>query len=106
VAVIITPAIPLDLPKGCGADIEALILITLTANGATLLDDRAIGSDDAFLASARGTFSAHPAVFVQINADAAVSHGRVVHVLDLVRQAGISNIALGEQRLWIPLPTE
>jgi biopolymer transport protein ExbD len=30
-----------------------------------------------------------------VKADAAVSHGRVMHVLDLIKQAGISTVAFG-----------
>jgi len=36
-------------------------------------------------------------VLAVIKADAAVSHGRVIHVLDLLKQAEVSKIAFGVQ---------
>jgi len=51
--------------------------------------------DDDVLPAARAAREAHPGLRAIIKADVAVPHGRVVHVLDLLKQAQVSKISFG-----------
>jgi biopolymer transport protein ExbD len=58
-------------------------------------DDKAIHDDRALLELAREAVAANPDVRAVIRADASAQHGRVIHVLDLLKQAGLAKIAFG-----------
>jgi biopolymer transport protein ExbD len=44
---------------------------------------------------ARDAQTQHPDLRAVIKADSAVTHGRVIHVLDLLKQAHVNKIAFG-----------
>ena len=89
-------AVPLDLPKAArSGDIETVFSVTLTADGETYVDSKAIANDEAIMPLARSAREKNPELRAVIKADAAVSHGRVIHVLDELKQVGISKIAFG-----------
>jgi biopolymer transport protein ExbD len=89
-------AVLLDLPKAAsGAEVQVVFSIVLTADGTAQVDSRNVPNDDAILAIARETHQRNPEVRAVIKADAAVPHGRVIHVLDLLKQAQIAKIAFG-----------
>jgi biopolymer transport protein ExbD len=80
--IIVSQSVPLDLPKAAtGTDVQTVFSIVMAANGSAQVDSRAIPND----AELRAV----------IKADAAVPHGRVIHVLDLLKQAGVTKIAFG-----------
>jgi len=91
---IIAQSIPLDLPKaGTGEDVVTTFAITLTADGQLYLDGKK--QDDIGLRGAiRSTRSKNADIRVVIAADKAVLHGRVVHVIDLIRKEGVSKFAI------------
>jgi biopolymer transport protein ExbD len=87
-------SIPLDLPKAAtGSEVQVVFSVSLAADGRTEVDSQPQPNDDALLPLARGAHQKNPDVRAVIKADAAVSHGRVLHVLDLLKQAGVSKIA-------------
>jgi biopolymer transport protein ExbD len=92
-------AIPLDLPKAAAgqADVQTIFSVSLAADGKAQVDGKAISSDDAILELARDVHKKNPDVRAVIKADSAVPHGRVIHTLDLLKQAGVAKIAFGVQ---------
>ena len=89
-------AVALDVPKGApGTDAPAVFTVVLAADGTTQIDDKPAPSDEAIFAEARVARAKTPELRALIKADSAVSHGRVVHVLDLLKQAQIAKIAFG-----------
>jgi biopolymer transport protein ExbD len=88
-------ALPVDLPKAAtGSDDAQPLTIVLSSTGGTQLNGRMLDSDEAILGLARGIPVGSDTRAI-INADGSVPHRRVMHVLDLLRQAGISKIGFG-----------
>jgi biopolymer transport protein ExbD len=95
--IVLNQTVPLDLPKAATgtSDVQTVFSIILAADGRAVVDTNPIPNDDAILALARTAQAAHPDLRAVIKADAAVTHGRVIHVLDLLKQAHVSKIAFG-----------
>jgi biopolymer transport protein ExbD len=95
--IVLNQTVPLDLPKAATgtSDVQVVFSIILAADGRTLVNGALIQNDDAILQAARDELQAHPDVRVVIKADLAVTHGRVIHVLDLLKQAHVTKIAFG-----------
>jgi biopolymer transport protein ExbD len=95
---IVSKSVPLDLPKAAtGSDIQTVFSIVLAADGSTQVDSRPVPSDDTILGLAKGAHEKNPELRAVIKADSAVPHGRVIHVLDLLKQAQVGKIAFGVQ---------
>jgi biopolymer transport protein ExbD len=77
------------------SDVQVVFSIVMAADGRAFVDGKPIANDDAILALGRDAEQAHPDMRAVIKADAAVTHGRVIHVLDLLKQAHINKIAFG-----------
>jgi biopolymer transport protein ExbD len=85
---------PMDLPKAAtGESIQTVFSVELGADGATMVDSERIPSDDAIAALASTARGKNPELRAVIRADKKVEHGRVIHVLDLLKRAGIAKIA-------------
>src|SRR5579863_8646009 len=94
--IIVSQSVPLDLPKAAtGTDVQTVFSIVMASNGSAQVDSRPIPNDDAILAIARDAHAKNAELRAVIKADAAVPHGRVIHVLDLLKQAGVAKIAFG-----------
>ncbi len=94
--IIVSQSVPLDLPKAAsGQEVQLVFGLELHANGDTLVDGRKLPGDDALLPLAKEAQAKTPDLRAVIRADSAVPHGRVIHALDLLKQAGISKIAFG-----------
>jgi biopolymer transport protein ExbD len=86
-------ALPLDLPKAAsGGELQEIFSVVLSADGAAQVNGEPLSTDDEILARARGARLSHPDVRAVIRADGTVQHRRVMHVLDLLRLAGLSRI--------------
>jgi biopolymer transport protein ExbD len=84
-------ALSVDLPRAAsGSEVQEIISIVLAANGGAQLNGETLPSDEAVLPRAR---AARADVRVVIRADGTVQHQRVMHVLDLLRLAGVSRVA-------------
>jgi biopolymer transport protein ExbD len=94
---IVNQAVPLDLPKAASGtqDVQVIFSIILAADGTTFIDSKPVKNDDAILDIAKERRKTNPDLRAVIKADAAVPHGRVIHVLDLLKQAQVSKIAFG-----------
>ena len=87
-------ALGVQLPKAASGDaIQAVFSIQLTKQGGTFADGRALTGDDALSAEAGRQLAAHPGLRAVIQADGDVPHRRVIHVMDLLSKARVSNIA-------------
>lgn len=95
--IVLNQTVPLDLPKAATgtSDVQTVFSIVLAADGRVMVDTNQIANDDAILPLARTAQTSHPDLRAVIKADAAVTHGRVIHVLDLLKQAHVSKIAFG-----------
>lgn len=93
---IVSQSVPLDLPKAAtGSEVQTVFSVVLAADGQTQVDGKTLPSDDAVIGLAREARAKTPELRAVIKADSAVPHGRVIHVLDLLKQAQISKIAFG-----------
>jgi biopolymer transport protein ExbD len=94
--IILSQSIPLDLPKAAkGTDTPVVFSVVLAADGRTQVDSKFVPADDAILGLAHEAVKKNADIRAVIKADSAVPHGRVIHVLDLLKQAGVNKIAFG-----------
>jgi biopolymer transport protein ExbD len=95
---VVAPAVPLDLPKAAQSEeVQSVFSIVLPAAGSAQIDGAA--ADDAAIASsARAALARNPELRAVIQADRAVSHGRVMSVLDTLKSAGVVRVAFGAVR--------
>jgi biopolymer transport protein ExbD len=94
--IIVMPAVGMDLPKATRSDETQIIFsVLLPLNGPTLVDGEAAGDDATLLDRARAAAAKDPEIRAVINADTSVTHGRVIHALDVLKTAGIVHIAFG-----------
>jgi len=92
--IIVSQGMPMDLPKSAsGENMQAIFSVDLTVDGKAHVDSKTIGSDDAILPLAKQARAGNKDIRAVIRADQKVEHGRVIHVLDLLRQGGIAKIA-------------
>ena len=93
---VVSQSVPLDLPKAAsGTDVQVVFAVELYASGDIMVDQKKLASDDALLPLAREGHAKTPDLRAVIKADGTVQHQRVIHVLDLLKQAGIAKIAFG-----------
>lgn len=88
--------LPVSLPHAAGVrdKPQQVITLTLTEDGRLFYNKDQIGSAaDAALRLARQSKGDQPGA-VTINADRRVEHGRVVELMDAVRQSGITRMAV------------
>src|ERR1700722_261522 len=105
--IIVSQSVPLDLPKAAtGTDVQTVFSIVMAANGSAQVDSRPISNDDAIMAIAHDAHAKNAELRAVIKADSAVPHGRVIHVLDLLKQAGVTKIAFGVTPVppMVPVP--
>lgn len=95
--IVLNQTVPLDLPKAATgtSDVQVVFSIIMAADGRALVDGKSIPNDDAILPLAQDAAKSHNDLRAVIKADAAVTHGRVIHVLDLLKQAHVNKIAFG-----------
>jgi len=77
------------------SSLTSLRILELYANGDISVDQNHLPNDEALLPLAREGHAKSADLRAVIKADGTVQHQRVIHVLDLLKQAGISKIAFG-----------
>ncbi len=93
---IVSQSVPLDLPKAAsGTEVQVVFSVVLAADGTTQIDGKTVANDDAILPAAKDAHIKNNELRAVIKADSAVPHGRVIHVLDILKQAQVSKIAFG-----------
>ena len=92
---IVNPAIKVDLPKAASGTEQTKTLLSLTLmkdGGLYLNGDRS--SDEAVVRYIGGELPKNPELQAIIAADRVVPHGDVVHIIDLVKRAGVHRFAI------------
>jgi biopolymer transport protein ExbD len=93
---IVSQSLPMDLPKAStGSEQQTIFSVELASNGQTAVNSQRLTSDDQILPLAREARSKNPELRAVIKADTAVQHGRVIQVMDLLKQAGVVKVAFG-----------
>jgi len=94
--IIVTQTLPMDLPKAAsGSEQQTVFSVELSTAGETAIDSKRVSNEDAVLNLAKEARAKNPEIRAVIKADAAVPHGRVVRVMDLLKQAGVAKVAFG-----------
>ena len=92
--IIVSQGMPMDLPKSAsGEALQTIFAVELTADGKTRIDSEAVADDEALTPLAKRAKAKNKDLRAVIRADKKVEHGRVIHVLDLLRRSGIAKIA-------------
>jgi biopolymer transport protein ExbD len=93
---VVSQSVPLDLPKAAsGTDVQVVFALELYANGEIAVDQKKLANDDALFPLAREAHLRNADLRAVIKADGTVQHQRVIHVLDLLKQSGVTKIAFG-----------
>jgi biopolymer transport protein ExbD len=91
-----TQSIPVELPRATTSETgRSPLTITLSADGTTYVDARHVTADE--LGRRIHDARAAGADRAMIAADGSVAHRRVIHVLDALRSAGITQLAFDVQ---------
>jgi biopolymer transport protein ExbD len=94
--IIVTPAVPLDLPHAAhGEEVQVILSVIVPVRGPMLVNGSPLANDDALTERARVAAAGDPELRAVIQADGDVPHRRVIHVLDQLKGAGISRVAFG-----------
>ena len=94
--IIVSQSLPMELPKAAqGQQIQLVFGVELHSNGDVHVDGKRIPNDEAVYPLAKEAFAKNSDLRAVIRADQSVQHGRVIRVLDLMKQAGITKIAFG-----------
>ena len=96
---IVSPAIKVELPKAASGSEQArtTLSVTLMKDGALYLNGER-SSDAAVVKFIGDELPKNPELQAIIAADRAVPHGDVVHVIDLVKRAGVHRFAINVDR--------
>jgi len=93
---VVMPAVPLELPRASRSEeVQVIFAVALPTTGPIVVDGAPVAPEEALVRLVRDASTKDPALRVVINADGAVSHRRVIHVLDLIRRAGVTRVAFG-----------
>jgi biopolymer transport protein ExbD len=96
---VVSRALPLDLPKAAtGSEVQQVFALSLRADGGTFIDGLPSPGDEDVLTRARAALKQAPELRAVVQADGSVPHRRVMHALDVLRQAGLSRVAFGVQK--------
>ncbi len=94
--IILTPAVPLDLPRASQSEqVQVVFSLIVPLSGPTLVNGMKADGDAAVLRLAEEAVGRDHEVRAVINADGGVPHRRVIHMLDLLRRAGVVHVAFG-----------
>ncbi len=92
--IIVSQGMPMDLPKAAsGEEVQNVFSVELTVDGLTRVDSVGVPNDASISDLAKQAKGKNKDIRAVIRADKKVEHGRVIGVLDLLKQAGIAKIA-------------
>jgi biopolymer transport protein ExbD len=92
--------IPLDLPKAKTAGATQTVLnVSVDAQGAVTANGEKLSTDAELEKRAATALKSNPELRTVISASSAASHGKVMHVLDTVRDAGITKVAFAADKV-------
>jgi biopolymer transport protein ExbD len=94
--IVASRSMPFDLPKAANAaEAQVVFSVAIDDGGRVQADGRAIDDDAELRRYASMALAQHAELRTVVQAASAVPHGRVVHVLDELRAAGVQRIAFG-----------
>lgn len=94
--IIVSNSLPLDLPQAAkGEEVQMVFGVELFANGNIQVDGEAVKDDKKVMALAQDALKKDKNLRAVIRADKTVQHGRIITILDLLKQAGVAKIAFG-----------
>ncbi len=105
--IIVSQGMPMDLPKAAsGEQIQTVFSIELTADGQTFVDSKKVTNDEAIGGLAKAARARNKDLRAVIRADRKVEHGRVIHVLDILKRHGVAKIAFAVSKASEDVPVE
>lgn len=94
--IIVSNSLPLDLPQAAkGEEVQMVFGVELFANGTIQVDGEPVTDDKKVMALASDALKKDKNLRAVIRADKSVQHGRIITILDLLKQAGVAKIAFG-----------
>lgn len=105
-ATIVRANLKVELPKAAsgGSKVEKTLNLVYTKSGDLMLNGTKMASQDQAAALIKTETTANPKIQAVISADKGVEYGRVVSLIDLVKQSGVSAFALEIERGPAPAP--
>ena len=96
---IVAQSLKVELPKTATSDdaTPSIAKVTLTKERKTLFDDQEV-TEPQLVEKLRGAHASNADTSLVLSADQDVSHGNVVHVIDLAKVEGISKFAIHVER--------
>lgn len=92
--IIVSQGMPMDLPKAAsGEEMQTVFSVELTEDGKTFVDSSQVANDQVVGELAIEAKKKNPELRAVIRADQKVPHGRVIQVLDTLKQAKLSKVA-------------
>lgn len=96
---VVSRAVPMDLPKAAtGAEVQQIFGVAVSADGTLRVDGALVADEREIHARAKAALALHPELRAVVQADGDVPHSRVLRVLDILRQAGLSRVAFGVEQ--------
>ncbi|MCA9593903.1 MAG: biopolymer transporter ExbD [Myxococcales bacterium] len=96
--VISEQSVPLDLPKAASATtVQTVLTVSLDQRGQVYVDGRALSGDAELRSVANSKNRQNPQLRTVLRAAGKANHASVLHVLDELRQAGITSIAFAAE---------
>jgi biopolymer transport protein TolR len=93
---VVTPAVPMDLPRASHSEaVQSVFSVNIPLHGPTHINGKPVADDAELLTIARAAMRADADTRAVIQADGDVSHRRVIHVLDVLKTAGLAKVAFG-----------
>ncbi|HEY6877325.1 MAG TPA: biopolymer transporter ExbD [Polyangiales bacterium] len=96
---VMSQAMPLDLPKAATAsETQTVYTVSIDGEGRISANGVAIGDDAMLRNSAQQAQRENPELRAVLSASSRVNHGRVMHVLDVLRDVGVAKVAFGAEK--------
>jgi biopolymer transport protein ExbD len=96
---VVSRAMPMDLPKAAtGGEVQQIFSVSLKTDGTLYVDAEPVPNDVDFLTRAKHALAEHSELRAVVQAEGAVPHSRVMHALDVLRQAGVTHVAFGVEQ--------
>lgn len=95
--IMVTPAVPLDLPKASQSEELQTVFAVRVDPGGTLRVDGTPVAEKALEQRARAALASEPELRAVIQADGEVRHKQVIAVLDALKSAGLTRVAFATQ---------
>jgi biopolymer transport protein ExbD len=97
--IIAQQGLPMDLPKAASAGVtQTVFTVSVDKDGHVFANARKVASDAELRDEAKAALRANVEMRTVIQADGAASHASVLHVMDELRESGITKIAFAAEK--------